>query len=137
MKKAIVFLSMLFFLSSCFDLNDMFKGEDRSSFHKKMSDEVKIKLIEGLEQYKSKNGHYPISNDKYFLSKFSEFVEIFPCNLYQDIIENGKIVSSKNITGQSLKDTFNLYIGCGNPSYRFDYVSLDGLTYKLVYTVDK
>lgn len=108
------------------------KPEDLSDSHKGLQKEVaeslKSEIKVGLNFYKSKFGHYPITSSKYYLDSIIEFVKISPVYIYQDIEVNGV---KKSINNSGLKES-NLYVGSGNSENVIKYFSTNGTTYELL-----
>lgn len=139
MKLLLLLLTIYLLLlsTSCIDSNKIFQGETKAGLRKTISEDLKKQLIVGLEKYKSDNGHYPISSGKYYLQYLLTYVDIPSVYIYQDILEYDKVKLSKNSSESILQDTSNLYIGCGSPTERLAYKSIDGKSYTLEYIIDK
>lgn len=129
-KTVILLIIGMLLLIILWNLNNK-RPEDFFDTHEGLRETIYDTLVkrveEGLLLYKNKNGHYPITNSKYFLDSLDGMINIPLVYLYQDRPIEG---STKSIEFQG--GVFvNTFIGIGNCEVIIKYISTDGISYKL------
>ena len=143
MKRSSLKLLLILTLITCFSIYTVFRCKNVNKLEWYEGLELNIArgrmdtIKNGLAQYYSIHGHYPITDGKYYLDSILSFITVNKACLYQDSIgaSNEVVCVKESIMKNEIKGN-HYYIGVGLKENLIYYGCQDGQHYILYYKPD-